>query len=111
MTFNITRHMNISTNLFRNWLNSVVKAEKANIRVGGGTIMWAIWHVRSEFIFNKSSFPLSYRLSLWLPTEFVYGPINLQPVEQCQTKDFRCNHLAMLYEKYIADSGGSLIHA
>jgi hypothetical protein len=45
MTFNITRHMSISTNLFRNWLNSVVKAEKANIRVGGGAIMWAIWHV------------------------------------------------------------------
>jgi hypothetical protein len=52
--FNITPASSI-TNFFGNWLNGVVKSEKAN---GVCVILTAIWHVRNDFIFNKSCFPL-----------------------------------------------------
>jgi hypothetical protein len=56
MAFNIIPPSNIA-HLFGNWLNGISKKEKTNIRVWICAILWAIWHVRNDFIFNKSTFP------------------------------------------------------
>jgi hypothetical protein len=59
MALNISPPLNIN-NLFGTWLNGVPKTEKVHIRVGTYAISWAIWHVRNDFIFNKSHFPLFF---------------------------------------------------
>ena len=74
LAFNITPPKN-TTNLFGNWLNRVNKKDKEHIRVGVCDLLWAIWHVRNNFIFNKSSFP-SFMQSLWHPTGSVHGPFS-----------------------------------
>jgi hypothetical protein len=56
MTLYITPPLNIN-NLFDAWLNGVSKTEKVQIRVGTCAILWAIWHVRNDFIFNRLCFP------------------------------------------------------
>jgi hypothetical protein len=56
MTFNIPPPANVS-NLFGNWLNGVTKKNKGHIRVGVCALLWAIWNVRNDFIFNKKNFP------------------------------------------------------
>jgi hypothetical protein len=68
MTFNITAPTNV-TNLFGNWLNEVSRKVKGHIRVGVCALLWAIWNVRNDFIFNKKKFsifsagyPLGYSL-------------------------------------------------
>jgi hypothetical protein len=55
MAFNIMPPLNIN-NLFGTWLNGVPKSDKVNLRVGTCAILWAIWHVLNDFIFNKSRF-------------------------------------------------------
>jgi hypothetical protein len=52
MTFNIPPPLNI-TNLFGKWLNGVDKKSKAHIRVGVCALLWAIWNVRNNCIFDK----------------------------------------------------------
>jgi hypothetical protein len=56
MAFNITLPTSID-HLFGTWLNGIIKSEKANIRVRVCALIWIIWHVQNEFIFNKSNFP------------------------------------------------------
>ena len=53
MTFNIIPPTNI-TNMFGNWLHGVPKKDKSDIRVGVCALLWAIWHVRNDIIFNKT---------------------------------------------------------
>jgi hypothetical protein len=55
MALNISPPLNIN-NIFGTWLNAVPKTEKVHIRVGTCAILWAIWHVRNDFIFNNHVF-------------------------------------------------------
>jgi hypothetical protein len=76
MTFNIPPLSNI-TNLFGNWLNEVAKKDKIRIRVGVCALIWAVWNVRNDFIFNKKKpFHPSCRLSHWLLIGFICGPFS-----------------------------------
>jgi hypothetical protein len=52
MTFSLSPPANV-TNLFGNWLSGIAKNDLFQIRVRVCAIMWAIWHVRNDFIFNK----------------------------------------------------------
>jgi hypothetical protein len=56
MTFNLPPPSSVS-NLFGNWLNGVPKKDKGHIRVSVCALLWAIWTVCNDFIFNKRSFP------------------------------------------------------
>jgi hypothetical protein len=60
MSFNIPPPLNI-TNLFANWLNRVAKKDKGHIRVGVCALIWVVWNVRNDFIFNKKLFRPSCR--------------------------------------------------
>jgi hypothetical protein len=53
MSFGIPLPKNI-TNLFKNWLNGLNKRVKSQTRVGVCALLWAIWHLRNDLIFNKS---------------------------------------------------------
>jgi hypothetical protein len=53
MAFSIIPPKNIK-NIFVNWLVGVSKIEKAHIRVGACALLWAIWRIRNDYIFNNA---------------------------------------------------------
>jgi hypothetical protein len=56
MTFGISPPTTVS-NLFGNWLANIPKKELMQVRVGVCAIIWAMWNVRNDFIFNKPKKP------------------------------------------------------
>jgi hypothetical protein len=94
MTFNIRPPVNI-TNLFGNWLNGVANKDKGYIRVGVCALLWAIWNVRNDFVFNKkklSIIPAGYPYGYALDPYMFY----LQPPEERHDMDIWCKRLAMV---------------
>jgi hypothetical protein len=91
MIFNITPPVSI-VHMFGTWLNGIVKSEKRNIRVGVCAILNAIWHVRNDFIFNKSCFPTFLQV-IPLIVHWIHMWSYLQPAEQHQDMDIGCNRL------------------
>jgi hypothetical protein len=91
MALNITPPSSIN-HLFGTWLNGISKSEKVNIRVGVCALIWMIWHVRNEFIFNESKFP-SFLQVIPLAIHWIHMWSFLQPVEQRRDMDIGCNHL------------------
>jgi hypothetical protein len=53
MTFGISPPMNIK-DLFGKWLDGVAKTDKAHIRVGVCALVWAIWRIRNDYVFNNA---------------------------------------------------------
>jgi hypothetical protein len=92
MAFNIPPPSNI-TNMFGNWLNGVAKKDKVHIRVGVCALLWAIWNVRNDYIFNRKSFP-SFLQVVPLATHWIHMWSYLQPAEERQAMDIGCNRLA-----------------
>lgn len=56
MAINITPPKNI-THLFGNWLKGIDKTTLKSIRVGVCAVLWAMWNVRNDFVFNKPKKP------------------------------------------------------
>jgi hypothetical protein len=52
MTFSLAPPKNI-TNLFGNWLSGIAKKDLVQIRVGVCAVLWAIWNMRNDTVFNK----------------------------------------------------------
>jgi hypothetical protein len=75
MALNLRPSLNIN-HLFGTWLNGVPKTEKVHIRVGTCAILWAIWHVRNDFIFNKSRFSSFLQVIPLAIHWIVCGPIS-----------------------------------
>jgi hypothetical protein len=102
MTFNIRPPVNI-TNLFGNWLNGVAKKDKGHIRVGVRALLWAIWNVRNDFVFNKKSFP-SFMQVIPMATHWIHMWSYLQSPEERHAMDIGCNRLATVawnfYSRY-----------
>ena len=94
LAFNITPPKN-TANLFGNWLNGVNKRDKAHIRVGVCALIWALWHVRNNFIFNKRSFP-SFLQVIPLASHWIRTWSFLLPVEQRQAMISGSIHLEMV---------------
>ena len=53
MAFNISTPTSIN-NMFGNWLLGVPRNEKVQIRVGVCALLWAIWNIRNDYIFNRA---------------------------------------------------------
>jgi hypothetical protein len=89
MTFGLAPPKNI-TNLFGNWLKGIPKKELIRVRVCA--IIWTMWNMRNDFIFNKPKTPLFLqvipRVSHWIRT-WSY----LQQEEQQVVMDSECNRL------------------
>jgi hypothetical protein len=94
MALNLTPPLNIN-HLFGTWLNGVPNTEKVHIRVGTCALLWAIWHVRNDFIFNKSRFP-SFLQVVPLAIHWIRMWSYLQPAERRQDMDIGCSRLAMV---------------
>jgi hypothetical protein len=92
MTFAISPPSNIN-NMFGNWLNGIAKKDKGFIRIGVCALLWAIWKVRNDFIFNKTAFP-SFLQVIPLTTHWIHMWSFLQPAEERLAMDIGCNRMA-----------------
>ena len=94
MAFNIHPPTNIS-NLFGNWLRGVDKKDKVQIRVGVCALLWAIWNIRNDYIFNnaKSS---SFMQIIPLATHWIRTWSYLQSMDKQGALDSGCNRLELV---------------
>jgi hypothetical protein len=103
MTFNIHAPSNV-TNLFGNWLNGVSIKDKGHIRVGVCALLWAIWNIRNDFIFNKKSFP-SFLQVIPLVIHWIHMWSYLQQEDVRQDMDIGCNRLATVARDFYSRCG------
>jgi hypothetical protein len=92
MTFAISPPSNIN-NMFGNWLNGITKKDKGCIRIGVCALLWAIWKVRNDFIFNKTTFP-SFLQVIPLTMHWIHMRSFLQPEEERLAMNIGCNRMA-----------------
>jgi hypothetical protein len=56
MTFGLSPPTSVN-NMLGNWLAGIPKKELVQVRVGVCAILWAMWNVQNDFIFNKPKKP------------------------------------------------------
>jgi hypothetical protein len=89
MTFSLVPPKNV-TNLFGNWLKGIPKKEVMQIRVGVCAIVWTMWNVRNNFIFNNPK-SLTFLQIIPMAIHWIRTWSYLQPVEGRQDMDSECN--------------------
>ena len=94
MSFSLTPPKNIN-NLFGNWLKGISKINLKHIRVGVCAVLWAIWNVRNDHVFNKPK-QTSFLQVIPLVTHWIRTWSYLQPVEHRNAMDSGCNILEMV---------------
>lgn len=90
VAFNLPPPTSIS-NMFGNWLCSVDKKGKAQIRVGVSALCWRIWNCRNGIVFNKVRISHFLQVTHWIRTWSL-----LQCVEARELLDSGCSHLEMV---------------
>jgi hypothetical protein len=67
-------------------------------------LLWAIWNVRNDFIFNMKSYP-SFLHVIPLVTYWIHVWSFLQPAEERHNMDTGCNHLATVARDFYRRCG------
>ena len=88
MAINITPPKNI-THLFGSWLKGIDKSTLKSIRVGVCAVLWALWNVRNDFVFNKPK-KSSFLQVIPLITHWIRSWSNLQPAEDRHVMESGC---------------------
>ena len=91
LAFNIKPPSDI-TNLFGGWLAGVSKKEKAQIRVGACALLWAMWNIRNDYIFNRAK-KTSFMQVIPMATNWIRTWSFLQSMDKRGAMDFGCNRL------------------
>jgi hypothetical protein len=78
-------------NMFGNWLVGVSKHERAYIRVGVCALMWAIWKVWNDYIFNNVK-STSFMRVIPLASHWIRMWSCLTPTEKQEDLVTGCNH-------------------
>ena len=91
MAFNLTPPNNI-THLFGNWLRGVSKTDKVPIRVGVCALLWAMWNIRNDYIFNKAKIH-SFMQVIPMTTHWIHMWSYLQSTERRNEMVSGCNRL------------------
>ena len=94
MAFGLQAPNNI-TSLFGNWLKGVSKSEKIQIRVGVCALLWAVWNVRNDYIFNRAK-KTSFMQVIPLATHWIRTWFFLQSTEKRDAMDFGCSRLELV---------------
>ena len=98
MSYNITPPENV-THLFGNWLQGITKKELKLIRVGVYAVLWAMWNVRNDFVFNKLN-NSSFLQVIPMITHWIRSWSCLQPVEQRHTMESGCIRLESVVKDF-----------
>jgi hypothetical protein len=89
--FNIIPPTNI-TNLFGNWLVVESKLDKVQIWVGVCALIWAIWNIRNDYIFNNAKSTYFMQV-ISLATQWICMWSYLQSMEKREDSVTGCNRL------------------
>jgi hypothetical protein len=108
LAFSISPPSNI-TNLFGNWLSGIAKKDLIQIRVGVCAIVWAIWNVRNDFIFNKQK-PHSFLQVIPLAIHWIRTWSYIQAEEQRAAMESGCNRLETVARDFYSRFGWRLDH-
>ena len=106
MSFSLSPPKNIN-NLFGNWLKGIPKGNLKQIRVGVCAVIWAIWNVRNDHVFNKPK-QTSFLQVVSLVTHWIRTWSYLQPVEHRSAMDSGCNTLEMVAKALYSQCGWRL---
>ena len=79
-------------NFFGNWLSGVDKKEKVQIRVGVCALIWAIWDIHNDYIFNNAK-TSSFLQVIHLATHWIRTWSYLQSTDHRSALDIECNRL------------------
>ena len=82
-------------NLFGNWLKGIPKQELKSIRVRVCAMLWAIWNIRNDHVFDKQT-STSFLQVIPLVTHWIRTWSYLQPVEHRPVMDSGCSILEMV---------------
>ena len=94
MALNLTPPNNI-THLFGNWLGGVSKSDKVPIRVGVCALLWAIWNIPNDYIFNNAKL-CSFMQVIPMATHWIRMWSYLQPTDKRAVLDSGCNRLLLV---------------
>ena len=94
MSFGLPPSKN-TTNLFGSWLKGLPKNDLKNIQVGLCAILWALWNVRNDFVFNKPRVP-SFLQVITLAMHWIRTWSYLQPAEKHHVMDSGCNTMEIV---------------
>ena len=103
MSFNITPPKNV-INLFGSWLNGIPKDELKKIRVGVCAVLWAMWTVRNDFVFNKPK-KSSFLQVIPLITHWIRSWSFLQPEAQRHVMESGCTRLESVAKDFYNRAG------
>ena len=94
VALNLTPPNNIS-HLFGNWLGGVSKKDKVPIRVGVCALLWAMWNIRNDYIFNNAK-SCSFLQVIPMATHWIRMWSYLQSTEKRPAMVSGCNRLDMV---------------
>jgi hypothetical protein len=95
MYFSISPTKN-TTNLFGNWLAGVTKKETVQIRVGACAILWDLWNVRNDYIFNREKQKFSFMQVIPLATHWIRTWSLQQSTDEREEMDSGCSRLELV---------------
>jgi hypothetical protein len=72
------------------------KKDKGHVRVGVCALLWAIWIVHNDFIFNKKKFPIFFACYFFGYPLGIHMWYLFQPTDDRHNMDIRCKRLAMV---------------
>jgi hypothetical protein len=103
MTFGLSPPVNI-THLFGTWLSGIAKKDVLQIRVGVCALIWAIWNVRNEVVFNKPK-PQPFLQVIPLAIHWIRTWSYLQPEDHRAAMESGCNRLEMVARDFYNQCG------
>jgi hypothetical protein len=80
------------------------KKDKKHIRVGVCAVLWSIWKVRNNYIFNKTSFS-SFLQIIPLATHWIHMWSYLQSEDERPDMDSGCSRLAIVARDFYSRYG------
>jgi hypothetical protein len=108
MTFSLAPQKNI-TNLFGNWLSGIAKKDLVQIRVGVCAVLWAIWNMRNDTVFNKPT-KQPFLQVLPMVIHWIRTWSYLQSEEQRDVMEYGCNRLETVARDFFSRCGWRLDH-
>jgi hypothetical protein len=108
MTFSLAPPKNI-TNLFGNWLSGIAKKDLVQIRVGVCAVLWAIWNMRNDTVFNKPT-KQPFLQVLPMVIHWIRTWSYLQSEEQRDVMEYGCNRLETVARDFFSQCGWRLDH-
>ena len=97
VAFNVSPPDSINM-LYGTWLNGTESSTAGHIRMGVCALLWAIWNIRNDYIFNNAKLH-SFMQVISLATHWIRMWSYLQPMDKRAALDFGCSRLLLVAQE------------